>query len=503
MSTLKRKATTAPGKGVDAKKPKANGSIASFFGAAPAKKPTVNFNKEKWVATLTPDQKSLLQLEIDTLDESWLTHLKDELTSPYFLELKRFLARETAAGKQWFPPAEDVYSWSRHTPFHNAKVVIVGQDPYHNVNQAHGLAFSVRPPTPAPPSLRNMYIALKRDYPTFEPPPAKGGLLTTWADRGVVMLNTCLTVRAHEAKSHSNRGWERFTQKVIDVVALKRTRGLVFMAWGTPAGQRVQKIDDTKHLVLKSVHPSPLSASRGFFDCGHFKLANEWLVNQYGAAGEIDWALAPGSSTKAPVEAVAKVAEGEAEAKQDQVKKDDEVEKDDEDDLDADDEEALEEAMKLAEQEAAKLVKDESDKNSGHTNPSSKPNLSAAAPEEKSKDSLMLFLVLVHHRHRPPAFLSSSFSWSGLISHISSTGHLRHLRRGTPVPTFDAPSVSFDTSPMRVPLYSCRRLPASHHLDLHVAAHRPTPQGLFDWPRVLSARAIFLPMPAVCLDKAI
>lgn len=187
---------------------------------------------------------------------------------------------------------------SRHTPFNNVKVVIVGQDPYHNVNQAHGMAFSVRPPTPAPPSLRNMYIALKNDYPEFVAPPKNGGLLIPWADRGVLMLNTCLTVRAHEANSHSNRGWERFTQKVIDLVAQKRTRGVVFMAWGTPAGKRVQKVDKQRHLVLQSVHPSPLSASRGFFDCGHFRKANEWLVSRYGDDGEVDWALVAGTSTK-------------------------------------------------------------------------------------------------------------------------------------------------------------------------------------------------------------
>lgn len=185
---------------------------------------------------------------------------------------------------------------SRHTPFHTVKVVIVGQDPYHNHSQAHGLAFSVQSPTPAPPSLRNMYICLKNDYPSFVPPPAKGGLLTPWARRGVLLINTCLTVRAHEANSHANHGWERFTQRVIDLVAAKRTRGVVFMAWGTPAGKRVAKVDGGKHLVLKAVHPSPLSASRGFFTCGHFKKANEWLVTRYGEGGEVDWALVEGGS---------------------------------------------------------------------------------------------------------------------------------------------------------------------------------------------------------------
>ncbi len=191
--------------------------------------------------------------------------------------------------------------------------MILGQDPYHNVNQAHGLAFSVRAPTRAPPSLKNMYIALKKDYPSFTPPPRDGGLLTPWADRGVLMLNTCLTVRAHKANSHADKGWERFTQKVIDLVATKRQRGVVFMAWGTPAGKRVQKVDETRHLVLKTVHPSPLSAARGFFDCMHFKLGNEWLVKRHGPGSDIDWSLTPGKSTK--IAAVAKAKDADADAK--------------------------------------------------------------------------------------------------------------------------------------------------------------------------------------------
>ncbi|ROV94972.1 hypothetical protein VMCG_08344 [Cytospora schulzeri] len=314
MSSVKRKAT-GPAIGSDPKKPKQNASITSFFGA-PKTSPTAaangvksslagsspvsggalesatpKFDKAKWVATLTDEQKQLLKLEIDTLDPSWLAHLKDEIVTREFLDLKRFLDREATAGKKIFPPREDIYSWSRHTPFNSVKVVVVGQDPYHNVGQAHGLAFSVRPPTPAPPSLKNMYTCLKNDYPSFVPPPNRGGLLTTWADRGVLLLNTCLTVRAHEANSHANRGWERFTQRVIDLVAARRTHGVVFMAWGTPAGKRVQKIDKKRHLVLTSVHPSPLSAARGFFKCGHFKKANEWLLSRYGEEGEIDWSL--------------------------------------------------------------------------------------------------------------------------------------------------------------------------------------------------------------------
>lgn len=196
---------------------------------------------------------------------------------------------------------------SRHTPLNTVKVVITGQDPYHGPNQAHGLSFSVRPPTPAPPSLQNIYKALKKDYPDYQPPPKKGGLLTPWADRGVLLLNTCLTVRRGEANSHQGKGWELLTQKVIDTVVKVRSNGVVFMAWGSPAQKRTVGIPVDKHLILKSVHPSPLSAMRGFvsllarrvpwftdsiqFDCHHFTKANEWLVQRYGKDGAIDWDL--------------------------------------------------------------------------------------------------------------------------------------------------------------------------------------------------------------------
>ena len=218
-----------------------------------------------------------------------------------------------------------------------------------------------------------MYIALKKDYPSFVAPPNRGGLLTPWADRGVLMLNTCLTVRAHEANSHSNRGWERFTQKVIDLVAQKRTRGVVFMAWGTPAGKRVQKIDKQRHLILQSVHPSPLSAARGFFDCGHFRKANEWLITRYGAEGEIDWALTPASTTIANAGAVAAPVETAAadtttKVEITAVKVEDVVKTNGtatikssetkiaqpEDDVDSEDEAALEEALRLTQEQVEK-----------------------------------------------------------------------------------------------------------------------------------------------------
>ena len=181
---------------------------------------------------------------------------------------------------------------SRHTPLSTVKVVITGQDPYHNDNQAHGLSFSVRPPTRAPPSLKNMYIALKNDYPSFRPPPNNAGLLTPWAEQGVLMLNACLTVRAHTAASHRGKGWERFTTKVLETVSKNRNRGVVFLAWGSDAQKSCKGLGNkSKHLVLESVHPSPLSASRGFFNCGHFKKANDWLSTRYGVEGIVDWNL--------------------------------------------------------------------------------------------------------------------------------------------------------------------------------------------------------------------
>lgn len=187
--------------------------------------------------------------------------------------------------------------------------MILGQDPYHGVNQAHGLAFSVRPPVPPPPSLKNIFIALKNDYPpgtpgAFHPPPQNRGLLTAWADRGVLLLNTCLTVRESEANSHSKKGWENFTQKVIDVVVKKGgkelpgsdgTGGVVFLAWGAQAAARVLTADK-RSLVLLAAHPSPLSAHRGFFKQEHFKKANAWLKEKYGADGMVNWDLG-GSET--------------------------------------------------------------------------------------------------------------------------------------------------------------------------------------------------------------
>ncbi|KIW16087.1 uracil-DNA glycosylase [Exophiala spinifera] len=390
--SFKRKAPPTSA-GDDAKKPKKNSDLTSFFGPPKVKTatatnngglaggggvvaesaPTPKFDKDKWASGLSEEQRRLLKLEIDTLDPSWLAQLKDEVTSNSFLELKRFLQKETASSQKIYPPMEDVYSWSRHCPLHKVRVVILGQDPYHGHNQAHGLCFSVRPPTPAPPSLRNIYTAIKRDYPSFSPPPkSAGGLLTPWADQGVLLLNTCLTVRAGQANSHANHGWEKFTQKVIDTVVKLRTRGVVFLAWGSPAQKRCAGITGARHLVLKSVHPSPLSAHKGFFECGHFKKANEWLESRYGPEGVVDWNLDGNKSV--PMKGPAKDVQGPVKVTEDQVpspKEDGPVtemvengagwngeKKDDKDEFEGDDDDdaiaALEEVARLeAEAEAA------------------------------------------------------------------------------------------------------------------------------------------------------
>lgn len=146
----------------------------------------------------------------------------------------------------------------------------------------------------------NIYKALAIDYPSFKPPPKKTGLLTPWADQGVLLLNTCLTVRHKQPNSHQNQGWEKFTQKVIDTVVKVRTNGVVFLAWGSPAQKRCDKITGAKHLVLKSVHPSPLSAHKGFFNCNHFRKANDWLETRYGKEGVINWDLDTQQPVKPP-----------------------------------------------------------------------------------------------------------------------------------------------------------------------------------------------------------
>jgi len=224
------------------------------------------------------------------MGKSWYEALQPEFKKPYFRALKDFLIAEHKT-QTVFPAMDNIYSWSRLTPLEDVKVVVLGQDPYHNIGQAHGLSFSVLPPTKLPGSLKNIYKQISTDVPSFRPPTS--GDLTPLAKLGVLWLNASLTVRAHKANSHSKKGWETFTAAVIRAVTSRENgRGVVFFAWGLPAQKTCASlgIDEKKHLVLKSAHPSPLSAHRGFLGNSHFRLANEWLREKYGEGEEINWA---------------------------------------------------------------------------------------------------------------------------------------------------------------------------------------------------------------------
>ena len=190
----------------------------------------------------------------------WQDVIGEEFDKPYYLELREFLKEEYAA-KTIYPAMENIWSAFEHIAYQDVKVVILGQDPYHGPNQAHGLSFSVQPGVPHPPSLRNMFKELKEDIGCDKP---ADGTLTKWADQGVLMMNTVLTVRAGEAHSHRNRGWETFTDKVIQKLS-EREEPIVFVLWGKPAQTKKRLIDLAKHDVLEAPHPSPLSANRGFF----------------------------------------------------------------------------------------------------------------------------------------------------------------------------------------------------------------------------------------------
>ncbi|EPQ58577.1 uracil-DNA glycosylase [Gloeophyllum trabeum ATCC 11539] len=228
------------------------------------------------------------------MGESWYHALTPEFSKSYFQELKQFLISEQKQGVI-YPPPKDIYAWSRITSLDSVKVVVIGQDPYHDVGQAHGLAFSVLPPTRVPPSLRNIYKQIKADVPSFIIPTT--GDLTPLAKQGVLCLNTCLTVRAHKANSHAGKGWETFTSEVLRAVTSRKSeRGVVFFAWGIPAQKTCEKIGIDEHLVLRSPHPSPLSAHRGFLGNGHFKAANAWLRERYGDGEEIDWTVLSSAS---------------------------------------------------------------------------------------------------------------------------------------------------------------------------------------------------------------
>lgn len=225
------------------------------------------------------------------LDEGWKAALGAEFAHPYMAELKRFLMAEKAAGQRIYPNGANYFRALDLTPIDRVKVVILGQDPYHGPDQAHGLCFSVRPGIRTPPSLVNIFKELRDDLGIA---PARHGFLEHWAKQGVLLLNSVLTVRAGAAASHQGKGWERFTDAVVRAVAAKETP-VVFMLWGSYAQRKAAFVagmeNGGRHLILKAAHPSPLSAHSGFLGCRHFSKANEFLENR--GIEPIDWALPP------------------------------------------------------------------------------------------------------------------------------------------------------------------------------------------------------------------
>jgi len=209
------------------------------------------------------------------IEESWKEILHDEFEKPYFAQLIEFVKSEYSQ-HQIFPPGKEIFNAFNLCPFDELKVVIIGQDPYHGPGQAHGLCFSVKEGVDFPPSLRNIFKEINDDLGT---PVPRSGDLIRWAKQGVFLLNATLTVRAHSAGSHQKKGWETFTDEVIRNVSLKK-ENVVFLLWGAYAQQKKELIDQTKHFILESVHPSPLSASRGFFGNHHFSRANQFLQSK-------------------------------------------------------------------------------------------------------------------------------------------------------------------------------------------------------------------------------
>ena len=225
------------------------------------------------------------------LEPSWLARLGGEFEQPYMQKLRAFLVAEKQAGKCIFPAGNEFFSAFEHTPLDKVKVVILGQDPYHGEGQAHGLCFSVRPGVKIPPSLQNIYREIHAELGL---PIPDHGHLTAWADRGVLLLNSVLSVECARAASHQGQGWETFTDRVIEVINRER-EGVVFMLWGSYAQRKGAIIDGQRHCVLKAPHPSPLSAHRGFFGCGHFRAANEYLERR--GESPIDWSLPEAGAT--------------------------------------------------------------------------------------------------------------------------------------------------------------------------------------------------------------
>lgn len=219
------------------------------------------------------------------IENDWLPSVQTEFKKPYYRDLFQFVKKEYDT-QVIYPPADDIFNALHLTPLSDVKVLILGQDPYHNAHQAHGLSFSVLPEQKElPPSLQNIYQELQNDLGCDIP---NNGYLKKWADQGVLLLNTVLTVRAHQANSHQGKGWEQFTDAIIHAVS-QQDRPIVYMLWGRPAQSKIPMLTNPKHLILKAPHPSPLSAYRGFFGCRHFSQANEFLVKN--GVEPIDWQI--------------------------------------------------------------------------------------------------------------------------------------------------------------------------------------------------------------------
>ena len=218
------------------------------------------------------------------IDNDWLPAVNAEFKKPYYAELYKFV-KEEYSKVAVYPPSDEIFSALHLTPLSKVKVVIIGQDPYHNVGQAHGLCFSVRPEVEIPPSLVNIYKELQSDLGCKIP---NNGYLVKWAEQGVLLLNTVLTVRAHQANSHQGKGWEQFTDAIIRAVNAE-DRPIAYLLWGRPAQSKMSMLDNPKHKVFTAPHPSPLSAHRGFFGCKHFSQANAFLEEN--GLAPIDWQI--------------------------------------------------------------------------------------------------------------------------------------------------------------------------------------------------------------------
>ena len=218
------------------------------------------------------------------IQNDWLQPLSPEFKKPYYAKLYKTI-REEYSTKQIFPPADEIFTAFEMTPLSDVKVVIIGQDPYHGDGQAHGLCFSVKPDVETPPSLVNMYKELNSDLGCYIP---NNGYLSKWAKQGVLLLNTVLTVRAHQANSHRGIGWEEFTDAAIRILN-EQDRPIVYLLWGKPAQTKKAMLNNPKHLILEAPHPSPLSAYRGFFGCQHFSKTNEFL--KANGLEPVDWQI--------------------------------------------------------------------------------------------------------------------------------------------------------------------------------------------------------------------